>query len=69
MGLGSDKTIAFTAVVGVQGAGGGCLKETQSPSSPKASDCEVCTAPRFCALHAPSRTAPSLTGNGILFLL
>lgn len=29
MGLGSDKTVAFTAVVGVQGVGGGCLKETQ----------------------------------------
>ena len=38
MGLGSDKTIPLTAVVGVQGAGGGCPKETQNPSSPKASD-------------------------------
>ena len=44
MGLGSDKTMALRAVVGVRG-GRGCLEETPSPSSPKASDCEVCTAP------------------------
>lgn len=68
MGLGSDKTMALRAVVGVQG-GRGCLEETPSPSSPKASDCEVCTAPRFCDLRTPSCAAVFLTGNGTPFLL